>query len=143
MLLYGEKAVTIWAGKRLGISDFGPAQSIGVIRRGDIVAAAVFHHFRFPDIEISFCTAHKHWATPQTVRGIMRYPFIQLGCKRLTAITSETNQPTQAFLCRMGFKKEGVHPDVFIDGAAISYGLLRKDAERWLAEDREWARDAA
>jgi RimJ/RimL family protein N-acetyltransferase len=144
MLLYAQDmALTRWAGNRLGISDFGPSRAIGVVRKGDIAAVAVFHHFRFPDIEISFVTAHKHWATPQTVRGIMRYPFVQLGCKRLTAITEAKNQPTRAFLCRLGFRQEGVHPDVFNDGDAISYGLLRKDAERWLAEDKEWARGAA
>lgn len=137
MLLFGhDAALTRWAGDRLGISDFGPSVAIGVLRRGDIAAVAVFHHYRWPDIEISFVTCHKHWATPQTVRGILRYPFNQVGCKRLTAITTSKNLPTREFLCRLGFKQEGIHPDVFLDDDAISYGLLRKDAIRWIAKDR-------
>jgi RimJ/RimL family protein N-acetyltransferase len=135
MLIYGhDEAVAAWAGERLGISDWGPCRAIGVMRDGAMAAAAVFHQYRHPAIEISFVTANRRWATPRTVRGIMRYPFIQLGCKRLTAITEEANQPTRAFLVRLGFKQEGIHPDAFLSGAAVSYGLLRDDAARWLAE---------
>lgn len=136
MMVYGhDAALAKWAGDRIGVSDFGLCSAIGVIRDGDLAAVAVFHHFRFPDIEISFVTENPRWATPQCVRAIMRYPFIQLGCKRMTAITGATNQRTRAFLCRLGFHQEGVHRDVFIDDDAISYGLLRGDAAKWLKED--------
>jgi RimJ/RimL family protein N-acetyltransferase len=135
MIYNHDAALAKWAGDRIGVSDFGPSRAIGIIRNQTLAAAAIFHHYRPPDIEISFVTATKRWATPQAVRAIMRYPFLQLGCKRLTAITKATNQPTRAFLCRLGFHLEGLHPDVFDDDDAVSYGLLRRDAARWLAED--------
>lgn len=135
MLIYGhDPAVAAWAGQQLGISDWGPCRAIGVARHDNLVAAAVFHQYRHPAIEISFVTTTRHWATPKTVRGIMRYPFVQLGCRRLTAITEASNETARAFLVRMGFRQEGVHPDAFESGAAISYGLLRADASRWLEE---------
>lgn len=137
MLLYGHPGIAAWAGRQLGIQDWGPCQSIGVMARGNLVAAAVFHQYRHPNIEISFVTVDKRWATPQTVRGIMRYPFIQLGCKRLTAITSDKNHPTREFLCRLGFVQEGYHPDAFESSDAVTYGLLRAAAARWLTEDRD------
>ncbi len=137
MLLYGHPGIAVWAGRQLGIHDWGPCQSIGVMARGKLVAAAVFHQYRHPNIEISFVTVDKRWATPQTVRGILRYPFIQLGCKRLTAITSDKNHPTREFLCRLGFVQEGYHPDAFESSDAVTYGLLRAAAARWLTEDRD------
>lgn len=144
MLIYGQDvALAKWAGDRLGIQNWGPARAIGVVRHGSLAAVAVFHQFRYPSIEISFVTADRRWATPQTVRGILRYPFVQLGCKRLTAITEVTNLPTRAFLCRLGFREEGIHPDTFETGDAVSYGLLREDAARWLAEDEPECRAAA
>jgi len=136
MLITGDPRIAAWAGKQLGVRDWGPCESIGVVARGKLVAGAVFHQYRYPNIEISFVTVDRRWATPQTVRGILRYPFLQLGCKRLTAITEATNQPTRAFLCRLGFRLEGMHPDLFESGDAVSYGLLRKDAEKWLAEEK-------
>lgn len=127
-----------WAADQLKVENWvGLAGAIGVVRGSDIVAAAVFYNYRAPDIEIAFVTTNKRWATPQVVRGIFRYPFIQLGCKRITALTEVTNQPTRAFLCRLGFREEGYHVDAFLTGDGISYGLLRKDASRWLAEDKK------
>jgi RimJ/RimL family protein N-acetyltransferase len=112
-----------------------PNTSIGVIHKGKIVAAAVFNNFRLPNIEITFVTSSPRWASPGAVRAILAYPFKQLGCKRVTAIIEATNQPARAFLCRLGFKLEGIHPDVFMSGAAETYGLLLQDASRWVAEE--------
>lgn len=136
MLLYNHtQYLARWAGDRIGVSDFGPCQAIGVIRNAEIAAVAVFNQFRWPNIEISFVTADPRWATRQNIREIMGYPFNKLQCKRLTAITEHTNQRTIAFLCRLGFREEGYHPDVFENGnAAITYGLLRKDALRWIED---------
>jgi RimJ/RimL family protein N-acetyltransferase len=136
MLIYGHTRVLAqWAGERLGIADFGPCSTIGVLRRGEIAAVAVFNCYRLPNIEISFVVADPRWATPEAVKAIISYPFKQLGCKRLTSITEVKNQRARAFLCRLGFRFEGIHPDCLPSGDAVSYGLLRKDAARWLAEE--------
>lgn len=136
MLIYGhDAALAKWAGDRLGISDWGPCRAIGVVRGHHIAAVAVYHQYRHPGIEISFVTTDRHWATRDAIRGILGYPFLQLGCKRITAITEATNQRTRAFLCRLGFREEGIHPDAFESGDAVTYGLLRRDASRWLAEE--------
>lgn len=136
MILYGfDAAVARWAGDRLGIADWGPCKTIGVIRHGELVAAAVFNNWRHPNIEISFVTTDRRWATPEAVKAIMVYPFVQLGCKRLTSTTDESNRAARAFLSRMGFHHEGTHPDANPNGGGlVTYGLLRKDAERWLEE---------
>ena len=136
MLLFGcDEPLAKWASDRLGMVIATPNTSIGVVHKGEIVAVAVFNNFRAPNIEITFVTSSARWASPGAVKAIMAYPFKQLGCKRLTAIIEATNQPARAFLCRLGFKLEGIHPDVFTSGAAETYGLLREDAQRWVAEE--------
>lgn len=136
MLIFNcDEALAAWAGRRLGMEIAKPNTSIGVAHRGHIVAVAVFNNFRHPNIEITFVTASHRWASPGAVKAILRYPFVQLRCKRLTAIIEATNQPARAFLCRLGFRLEGTHPDVFTSGAAETYGLLRADAARWVAEE--------
>lgn len=137
MLLYApQQYIAAWAGKQLGIADWGPCSAIGVLRNHELVAAAVFNRFVWPNIEISFVTTDKRWATRQAVCGIMRYPFLQCGVKRLTSTTEASNQSARTFLCRMGFRLEGEHPDALPTGTALTYGLLRKDAEKWLIEDK-------
>jgi RimJ/RimL family protein N-acetyltransferase len=132
MLIFGhDRELAQWAGARVGIADFGPCVAIGVAHRRDIVAAAIYSNYRHPNIEVTFVTSSPRWASPGAVQAIFRYPFIQLGCKRITAITEATNQPARAFLCRLGFKQEGIHPDSFPDDDGVSYGILARDAERW------------
>jgi ribosomal protein S18 acetylase RimI-like enzyme len=125
-----------WAGDRIGIKDFGNCTTIGVVHKNQIVAVALYNKFLFPNIEVTFVTASPNWASPGAVKTILRYPFQQLNCKRITATTEATNQRARAFLCRLGFKQEGYHPDATPNGDAVTYGLLRKDAARWLAEDK-------
>jgi RimJ/RimL family protein N-acetyltransferase len=144
MLIFNSDAeLARWAGSKLGMHLAEPNTSIGVAHRGKIVAAAVFNNYRPPNIEVTFVTTSPRWASPGAVRAILRYPFIQLGCKRVTAVIEATNQPARAFLCRLGFKLEGTHPDVFQSGAAETYGLLLKDAARWVAEEHTIEQRAA
>lgn len=139
MLIYGhDRELSLWAGLHLGVD--GPIRgaqdpvAIGVARNGRIVGAAVFHDYRWASIEVTFVTTSASWASRKNIKAILSYPFLQLRCKRLTAITPEDNRTARAFLERLGFRQEGVHPDSYAgnDLDAISYGLLRSDAERWL-----------
>src|SRR6185437_8300979 len=137
MLIYGrDREIARWVGDQVGIKDFGPCAAIGVARGDKIIAGAVFNRYAHPNIEATIATISPRWATPDVLRAFLRYPFDQLGCKRITAVTEITNQPARAFLCRLGFRQEGIHPDAFTHGDGVSYGLLRKDAVRWLAEDK-------
>src|SRR5262245_44580011 len=134
MLLFDQDAALArWAGARLGIADFHPCTAIGVAQGGDIVAAAIYNNYRPPDIEITFATSSPRWATRSAIRAMLHYPFVQLGCKRLTAVTAAQNAPARVFLLRLGFCQEGIHRDALPTGDAVSYGLLAKDAARWIA----------
>ncbi len=124
------------AGEGLGITRrWERCRSFGVIRGAELVAIIVFSEFRPPNIEATIWSSTPRWASPAVLRAVMQYAFQTLGCKRITATTRATNQPAREFLCRLGFRQEGVHPDALPDGDAVSYGLLRIDAARWLAED--------
>ena len=133
MLIFDQDlALMRFAGARLGIDYFRPCTAIGVAHDGEIVAAAIYNNYRPPNIEITFVASSPRWASRGAIRAIMRYPFVQLGCKRLTAVTSAHNRRARAFLRRLGFRQEGVHRDALPDGDAVSYGLLTKDAARWI-----------
>jgi len=132
-----------WISERLGIKDFGPCVTIGVIHDSQIVAVALYNKFLHPNIEISFAISSPSWASPGSVRAILGYPFLQLHCKRVTATVDSENKKARGFLLRLGFKQEGYHPDALPSGDAVTYGLLRKHAERWIKNVETAARSAA
>ena len=82
--------LTKWVSDRLGIADFGPCVTIGVLHKGDIAAVALYNKYLHPNIEVTIVTSSPRWASPGAVRQIIGYPFKQLHCKRITA-TTESN----------------------------------------------------
>lgn len=133
MLVLGrDREVANWVGFRLGIFEFGPCAAIGVVRDGHMVAGAVFHDYCHPDVQMSFAAATPRWSTPDAVRGILRYPFLQLNCRRITCLTPLADGQVQRVMAKLGFRHEGTHEEALITGTAMSWGLLRRDAERWI-----------
>ena len=139
MIVYNhDHAMMAWASEKLGRSLLGPMRvALGVIRDAELMAVVVFSEYNGPDIHASIVSTSPRWFTRAHLREILRYPFIQLGCKRITAVTDATNQSARSFLCRIGFRQEGIHTDAAPWGDTVSYGLLAADAARWLAEDRD------
>ena len=134
MLLFGcDQMLARWAGDRLGIADFSPCTAIGVAHDGEIVAAAIYNNYRPPNIEITFVTSSPRWASRRAIQAMLRYPFVQLRCARTTALTDARNARARALLRRIGFRPEGFHADALPSADAVSYGLLAKDAARWIA----------
>lgn len=123
-------------GEKLGINRrWERCRSFAVVRNKVLTAIVVYSEYRHPNIEASIWSCTPRWATPPVLRALLQYPFLQLGVSRITATTEDTNQPAREFLCRLGFRHEGTHPDALPTGTAVTYGLLRKDAARWLVED--------
>lgn len=133
MMIYGKDAEVIqWVSNGLDITFPPLSRAIGLARDGKIIAGVVYHDFRYErHIEMSMYSTTPRWATKESLYYFFSYPFIQLNCARVTAVTSETNRHTQRFLERLGFTKEGVLREAYPDGDAIVYGML-KDECRYL-----------
>ena len=139
-LIFGrDEELATWA-EQSGIGPFQrPLTAIGVADgKGEkIMAVAIYNNYRHhSDIEVSFVAATPRWATQGNIRAMLHYPFVQLGVKRLSAITTKKNKRCRKLLTGLGFKQEGVHPFAGSDGApAITYGLYSEPAKKWVNQD--------
>lgn len=112
---------------------FGPSVALGVMdEQGTLLAGVVYHaHDPFVrSIEVSCASDSARWANREVFRSLLRYPFGQLQCQRITAATPRSATSTRQFLEGLGFKREGSLRRAFGDDNAIIYGLL---AEEWAA----------
>lgn len=143
MLIYGrDREIAAWVSQELekigeGHFDFAPNsyRAIGVARRDKIISGTVYSNYRHGNIEITMASTDPRWASKENFRALLAYPFIQLGCRRVTCLVKATNQPVRAFLCRLGFHEEGICRQVFDDGSdAAVLGMLRSEC-RWIAEE--------
>lgn len=141
MLIYGHDAeIAAWTTRELraigeGDYSFSPFVAIGVSRKQKIVAGVIYSNFRHGNVEMTMASTDPRWATKEVISALLRYPFTQLGCRRVTCLVKATNQPVRAFLCRLGFKEEGISRQVFDDlSDAAILGMLRSEC-RWIAEE--------
>ena len=137
LVLERSADVAAWVAARIpqmaGAADFGACAAIGVEGEdGRPLGGVVFHNYqpRFRNIEVSFAANTPRWLTRNLIRQILSYPFDQLNCARLTAITPKKAASARRFLDVFGFKREGVVRRGFGTDDAVISGLLK----------REWAR---
>ena len=112
---------------------FGMGAAIGVIDSEGVLAGGVVYHNYDPycrSMELSCASTTPRWLTREIVGGLLRYPFLQANCQRLTSVTPRRATSTRRLLEGLGFRREGSIRRGFGDDNAIVYGLL---AEDWAA----------
>jgi RimJ/RimL family protein N-acetyltransferase len=133
--IYGQnERVCQWVGPRVDEPDFGPwATTIGVEQDGELVAGAVYHVYRGHSINMHLAAVPgRRWLTRDALWKAFAYPFIQLGCVRITAFIRADNFDSQRFAEHAGFRKEGLMRKACADGTdMIVYGMLREEC-RWI-----------
>jgi len=137
LLVGHDMYVAEWVGSRIphvgsGL-EFGPCAAIGAVDDdGNVQAGAVYHGYqpKYGGIEISFAKAPGAQLTRGVIGGLLRYPFAQLQCQRITACAPLKATSTRQFLEKLGFRREGVVRVGFGKDHAVIYGMLAR---------KEWA----
>jgi RimJ/RimL family protein N-acetyltransferase len=126
--------VAEWTRQRIPLmaeNGFGPCAAIGVENGGGrLIAGVVYHGWQPPygTIEISCASDSAIWLTRSLITGILSYPFVQLGCQRISAATPRSAHIARKFLRQIGFVPEGISRRGFGTQDAMLFGML---AEEW------------
>jgi RimJ/RimL family protein N-acetyltransferase len=113
---------------------FGECRALGVLRDDKLIGGVVFHGYRpiDKDIMVSVAFDRADWARPSTLRTLFEFPFVTLGCERITAICAKSNKRVRRFVRGTGWTEEGSHPKLILGTeTGISYGMT-KEACRFL-----------
>lgn len=135
-----DQLVADWVARHIpGVENghsFSPCVAVGLMEGGELVAGCVYNNYRkgSQDIEMTFASVHPSWASRRTLKNFFWYPFIQLGCVRVTAIVAKKNKKVRKFVERVGFKQEGVMRKA-MNGVedAVIYGMLSREC-KWIKE---------
>ena len=157
MLVGHDAAVARWVGEQLDIKDFGPCAAIGIcdgplrhvvptdrngracasvvtVPDGPLIAGVVYNNYRESNIEMTIASTSPHWCKRGILRALFRYPFEQIGCRRVTAIADCMNVHVRGFLSRLGFLQEGEMRRAYRNGNdAVIYGMLREECS-WIGD---------
>lgn len=109
-----QKYMALWVASRIEGTvplDFGPFEACGIVdASGQIVAGVVYHGFRRANgtIEMSVAADTPRWATPGIIRGLLAYPFGQLGVTKAVAMVDPDDARTVRFVTGLGFEREAI-----------------------------------
>jgi RimJ/RimL family protein N-acetyltransferase len=130
-----DAAVAAWVAQRIphmhGL-PFAACTAIGVESRdGRPLGGVVFTEWRpaLRSLEMACASETPRWLTRSIVREILTYPFRQLNCVRVTAITARRDKRTRGFVEKLGFRCEGIVRKGLLSDDAVLYGLLK---DEWL-----------
>lgn len=137
LLLDHHDLVAGWVAEHIPhVDGFEKMTAIGIMDdQGMPLGAVVYHEYRGWDIQLSCAAETPRWLSKSALDVIFRYPFVQLGCKRVTAMTPLKNAHTRQFLERVGFKQEGILRQGFNEDDCVVYGMLRDEC-KWVKECR-------
>lgn len=123
-----------WAIERIAhVPSWGEwYEAIGWEREGSLTAVVVYNLYSGADIAMHIAAVPGgHWLTRGFLRAVFRYPFVQLGCRRVTGYVPLTNLNAQRFDEHLGFRREGLMREALPNGEdVIVYGMLERES-RW------------
>lgn len=110
--------------------DWGPHNTIHLERDGCITAVVVYNSYiRATSIDMHVAASVTgRWLTRPFLAATFKYPFEQLGVRRVTARIGANNLKAKHFLESLGFLHEGTirkgwEPDIDL----LIYGLLKEE----------------
>lgn len=122
MIVTGDR-VAAFVGARIDAIIYPPFTAMGIERRGELIAGAVFNCFTGHDIEV---TVAGHGWTRGFIQAVGDYVYRQMGCVRMQ-ITTE-HQFVAHLAERLGGKREGILRDKFGRGKnGILVGILAEE----------------
>lgn len=112
-----------------------PIRGIGYEVEGKMVAGFIFfnHCPWVKTIEVGLALEAKGAILRPILRHVMLYPFVQLGCQRVTAMIPKRALKVRKLVQIVGFTEEGNIRHGFGTDHCMVYGILKAEA------DKKWA----
>ena len=111
-------------------------QGIGVERDGELIGAVMYDEYNGNNIWMHVAgTDGVRWATKDFLRAVFRYPFEQLGVKRITGWVEASNAKARRLDENLGFKQEAVLSGAARDGGDVIIYCMKREYCRFLNKD--------
>jgi RimJ/RimL family protein N-acetyltransferase len=111
------------------------AAGIGLKQDEELIAGVLYDDYNGSNVWMHVAAIPgRRWMTRELLYTAFAYPFIQLGCKRITGWVEASNTDARRFDEHLGFKQEAVIKHAARDGGdVIMYVMFREDC-RFLKE---------
>ena len=132
-----SEGVGTWVCDRLGTYWYeGAGEAIGFTFAGKMAAGCIYTDFNGSNIRMGFALEDRRFMNRSTLWAAFAYPFLQLGCRRVTAIVDCANFASLAFVEHLGFAYEATFEDAAPNGDhQIVFRMLASEC-KWIRNNR-------
>jgi RimJ/RimL family protein N-acetyltransferase len=132
LVTHQDERVARWVADHMPVFEFGstPYTAIGQAdRSGSLIAGCIYQNFTKTDLHMHVAALPgKRWMSKAYLGECFRYPFEQLGCRRVTGLVPGRNEVAARFDEHLGFVLEGRIRQVLANGDdLLVYGMLREE----------------
>lgn len=115
----------------MGQTTWADCKSIGLERRGELVAGVVYDYFNGANINMHVAAEGVNWLNREFLWFCFYYPFEQLKVRRVTGLIPDSNHQSKRFAESLGFELETRLQDASPTGDVLVYRMFKPQC-RWL-----------
>lgn len=109
-------------------------KGLGLERDGELIAGVLYEGYNGVNVWMHVATTPgKKW-TMEFLRYCFYYPFVELGCKRVSGYVEDSNEAAKRFDEHLGFTREAVLRGAAADGGDVILYVMRREDCRYLQE---------
>ena len=114
--------------ERMPISLVAGMKGLGLERDGELVAGVLYEGFNHHNIWMHVAAEPgKKWLNKEFLRYCFHYPFVELGCTRVSGYVEASNADARRFDEHLGFQQEAVLQGAAADGGDVILYVMRRD----------------
>lgn len=118
-------------------------KGLGLERDGQLIAGVLYEGYNKVNIWMHVATTPgKRW-TLEFLRYCFYYPFVELGCRRVSGWVEASNMQARRFDEHLGFRPEAVLHGAASDGGDVILYVMRREECRYVALPQERVGSAA
>ena len=110
-------------------------KGLGLERDGELIAGVVYEGWNGVNIWMHVAAEPgKRWLTKDYLRYCFYYPFVELGCKRVSGYVEASNEQARRFDEHLGFQQEAILKGAATDGGDVILYVMRREDCRFLED---------
>ena len=134
MLILNDLTTLAWVANMAEADPRIASASIGWLRDDEHTCGVFYENYTGSCITATIAVAPGAVFPKEFLKAIFKYPFKQLGCKKMLALVAGNNWKSIELVTRMGFVAEAEIVDYYPDASMIVYGITPEQC-RYLEKD--------
>lgn len=109
-------------------------KGLGLERDGELIAGVLYEGYNGVNVWMHVAITPGKKLTMEFIRYCFYYPFVELGCKRVSGYVEDSNEAAKRFDEHLGFTREAVLRGAAADGGDVILYVMRREDCRYLSE---------